>query len=173
MQVGAIHVVGQEIFSVLTHVSYFKVALWNGSQLLPLVVAPMAVRAQFENSNEVGVFSKLTNAYCLVGIGASENFYRQEYISSSLIRLSLLAWALPYFSYVTLFSQITICYKGAYGDGREFIFKGVGIIQFLPRWLSFPFLLELFEMLADYSLHTGNGSQFGQIEPKRQEFLRL
>lgn len=36
----------------------------------------MAVRAQFENSNEVGVFAKLTNAYCLVGIGASENFYR-------------------------------------------------------------------------------------------------
>lgn len=35
----------------------------------------MAVRAQFENSNEVGVFAKLTNAYCLVGIGASENFY--------------------------------------------------------------------------------------------------
>ncbi|XP_074616126.1 eukaryotic translation initiation factor 6-like [Acropora palmata] len=35
----------------------------------------MAVRVQFENSNEVGVFSKLTNAYCLVGIGASENFY--------------------------------------------------------------------------------------------------
>lgn len=37
----------------------------------------MAVRAKFENSNEVGVFAKLTNAYCLVGIGASENFYRQ------------------------------------------------------------------------------------------------
>lgn len=35
----------------------------------------MAVRAQFENNNEVGVFSKLTNAYCLVGIGGSENFY--------------------------------------------------------------------------------------------------
>ncbi|EDO49340.1 predicted protein [Nematostella vectensis] len=35
----------------------------------------MAVRAQFENSNEVGVFSKLTNAYCLVAIGATENFY--------------------------------------------------------------------------------------------------
>ena len=35
----------------------------------------MAVRAQFENSNEVGVFSKLTNAYCLVSIGGSENFY--------------------------------------------------------------------------------------------------
>ncbi|KAK4236402.1 hypothetical protein C8A03DRAFT_16956 [Achaetomium macrosporum] len=35
----------------------------------------MAVRAQFENSNEVGVFAKLTNSYALVGIGASENFY--------------------------------------------------------------------------------------------------
>ncbi|KAM2604637.1 hypothetical protein TB2_033522 [Malus domestica] len=30
---------------------------------------------QFENSCEVGVFSKLTNAYCLVSIGGSENFY--------------------------------------------------------------------------------------------------
>ncbi|XP_059471725.1 eukaryotic translation initiation factor 6 [Neocloeon triangulifer] len=35
----------------------------------------MAVRVQFENNNEIGVFSKLTNAYCLVGIGGSENFY--------------------------------------------------------------------------------------------------
>lgn len=60
----------------------------------------MAVRAQFENSNEyvapllwehcrdegadvvltvahrVGVFSTLTNAYAIVAVGASENFYR-------------------------------------------------------------------------------------------------
>lgn len=35
----------------------------------------MAVRAQFENSNEIGVFSRLTNAYCLVAVGGSENFY--------------------------------------------------------------------------------------------------
>jgi len=35
----------------------------------------MALRTNFENSNEVGVFSKLTNKYCLVGIGANENFY--------------------------------------------------------------------------------------------------
>jgi len=35
----------------------------------------MATRAQFENSNEVGVFSNLTNAYALVAIGGSENFY--------------------------------------------------------------------------------------------------
>mmetsp|Transcript_52765 Transcript_52765/g.61611 ORF Transcript_52765/g.61611 Transcript_52765/m.61611 type:complete len:247 (+) Transcript_52765:124-864(+) len=35
----------------------------------------MAVRCAFENSDEIGVFSALTNAYCLVGIGGSENFY--------------------------------------------------------------------------------------------------
>lgn len=35
----------------------------------------MATRTQFENSNEVGVFSKLTNSYCLVAVGGSENFY--------------------------------------------------------------------------------------------------
>ena len=33
------------------------------------------VRTHFENNNEVGVFSKLTNSYCLVAIGGSENFY--------------------------------------------------------------------------------------------------
>lgn len=35
----------------------------------------MAVRCQFENNNEIGVFSTLTNAYCLVAVGGSENFY--------------------------------------------------------------------------------------------------
>ncbi|KAA0050889.1 eukaryotic translation initiation factor 6-2 [Cucumis melo var. makuwa] len=35
----------------------------------------MATRLMFENSCEIGVFSKLTNAYCLVAIGGSENFY--------------------------------------------------------------------------------------------------
>jgi len=35
----------------------------------------MAVRVQFEKNNEVGVFSKLTNSYCLVAIGGAENFY--------------------------------------------------------------------------------------------------
>uniref|UniRef100_A0A8C4NIZ8 Eukaryotic translation initiation factor 6 n=1 Tax=Eptatretus burgeri TaxID=7764 RepID=A0A8C4NIZ8_EPTBU len=35
----------------------------------------MAVRTSFENNHDVGVFSKLTNTYCLVGIGGSENFY--------------------------------------------------------------------------------------------------
>ncbi|CAL5186014.1 unnamed protein product [Lathyrus oleraceus] len=35
----------------------------------------MATRLRFENSCEIGVFSKLTNAYCLVAIGASESFY--------------------------------------------------------------------------------------------------
>ncbi|VDK45617.1 unnamed protein product [Anisakis simplex] len=35
----------------------------------------MALRGQFDANDDVGVFCKLTNAYCLVGIGASENFY--------------------------------------------------------------------------------------------------
>lgn len=35
----------------------------------------MAVRCQFENSNDVGVFSTLTNSYALVAVGGSENFY--------------------------------------------------------------------------------------------------
>ncbi|CBY13962.1 unnamed protein product [Oikopleura dioica] len=35
----------------------------------------MALRTNFENSNEVGVFAKLTNKYAVVGIGANENFY--------------------------------------------------------------------------------------------------
>jgi len=35
----------------------------------------MAVRTQFESSNEIGVFSKLTNSYALVGIGGTANFY--------------------------------------------------------------------------------------------------
>jgi len=30
----------------------------------------------FDCSNEVGVFANLTNAYCLVALGAAENFYR-------------------------------------------------------------------------------------------------
>ena len=35
----------------------------------------MATRISFENSSEVGVFAKLTNKYCLVSSGGSENFY--------------------------------------------------------------------------------------------------
>ncbi|XP_004252129.1 eukaryotic translation initiation factor 6-2-like [Solanum lycopersicum] len=35
----------------------------------------MATRLQFEKSSEIGVFSKLTNAYCLLPTGGSEHFY--------------------------------------------------------------------------------------------------
>ena len=35
----------------------------------------MALRTRYESSSEVGVFSLLTNSYCLVGIGGCENFY--------------------------------------------------------------------------------------------------
>jgi len=34
----------------------------------------MAVRTTFENSSEIGVFSKLTNAYCVLAIGGSEHY---------------------------------------------------------------------------------------------------
>lgn len=36
----------------------------------------MATRVSFENSNDIGVFAKLTNGYCLCAVGAAENFYR-------------------------------------------------------------------------------------------------
>mmetsp|Transcript_28637 Transcript_28637/g.42381 ORF Transcript_28637/g.42381 Transcript_28637/m.42381 type:complete len:248 (-) Transcript_28637:453-1196(-) len=35
----------------------------------------MAIRCAHENSNEIGVFASLTNAYCLTGVAGSENFY--------------------------------------------------------------------------------------------------
>jgi len=35
----------------------------------------MATRLQFENSSDIGVFSKLTNSYCLAAIQGSTNFY--------------------------------------------------------------------------------------------------
>lgn len=35
----------------------------------------MCERAAFENSADIGVFALLTNGYCLVGIGGSQNFY--------------------------------------------------------------------------------------------------
>jgi len=47
----------------------------NSFDFISVVERKMAVRAQFENSNEIGVFAKLTNTYCLVGIGGSQNFY--------------------------------------------------------------------------------------------------
>ena len=43
---------------------------------LSVLFSRMALRTNFENSNEVGAFAKLTNKYCLVGVGANENFYR-------------------------------------------------------------------------------------------------
>jgi translation initiation factor 6 len=35
----------------------------------------MAFRVKYENSSEVGVFSRLTNGYCLAALGGSANFY--------------------------------------------------------------------------------------------------
>jgi translation initiation factor 6 len=35
----------------------------------------MSIRIQFENSNDIGVFAKLTNSYCLVSNAGSEGLY--------------------------------------------------------------------------------------------------
>ena len=35
----------------------------------------MTLRTRFESSDDIGVFARLTNAYCLVASGASQNFY--------------------------------------------------------------------------------------------------
>jgi translation initiation factor 6 len=35
----------------------------------------MAIRCSFENSADVGVYAKLTNTYCLIATGGSQNFY--------------------------------------------------------------------------------------------------
>lgn len=35
----------------------------------------MAIRTQFEGHNDIGVFTRLTNSYCLVSLGGSEGFY--------------------------------------------------------------------------------------------------
>ena len=35
----------------------------------------MALRTQFQNSSDIGVFAKLTNSYCLVPIAECEAFY--------------------------------------------------------------------------------------------------
>ena len=35
----------------------------------------MSIRCRFESSCDIGAYAKLTNSYCLVGNGGSENFY--------------------------------------------------------------------------------------------------
>ena len=40
------------------------------------VVVVMAIRVQYEGNNSIGVFTRLTNTYCLVPVGSTENYYR-------------------------------------------------------------------------------------------------
>ena len=35
----------------------------------------MAIRCDYENSNQIGTYSTLTNSYCLLGLSTSQNFY--------------------------------------------------------------------------------------------------
>lgn len=43
------------------------------------IIIKMITQLYYENSSEVGVFSKLTNKYCLVGESLNENFYGKVY----------------------------------------------------------------------------------------------
>merc|ERR1712004_822997 len=52
-----------------------KISLKRKEFFRVLTITMAVVRTHFENCNEVGVFSKLTNAYCLIGIGRSANFF--------------------------------------------------------------------------------------------------
>ena len=55
--------------------SYLLITQRSQSGSRPWPARRMAQRAQFENSNEVGVFAKLTNSYCICALGGSQNFY--------------------------------------------------------------------------------------------------
>jgi translation initiation factor 6 len=46
-----------------------------GASYIEQISESMAVRCQFENLSDIGVFAKLTNSYCIVALGGSENFY--------------------------------------------------------------------------------------------------
>ena len=50
-----------------------NLSIWSSNIALNFT---MAFRCQYEGSNEVGVFTKLTNEYVLVGSGGTQNFYR-------------------------------------------------------------------------------------------------
>ena len=52
-------------------------------------VTDMAQRLHFENSNEVGVFAMLTNAYCLCAVGTSENFVRTPALAALALEHAL------------------------------------------------------------------------------------
>ena len=55
-------------------VAYFRLFPYQFSTYTKKFIMSV-IRTHFENNNEIGVFSKLTNSYCLVAIGGSENFY--------------------------------------------------------------------------------------------------
>ena len=55
--------------------TYFTAYFFRYCAYCILAALTMALRIQFENSCEIGCYATLTNSYCLVAQGASENFY--------------------------------------------------------------------------------------------------
>lgn len=58
-------------FRPKTELSSKRVPLLNR-----VVLVIMAIRVQYEGNNSIGVFTRLTNTYCLVPVGSTENYYR-------------------------------------------------------------------------------------------------
>ena len=56
----------------------------SGSQLTSCLMTLL----NFSFSNDIGVFAKLTNSYCLTAMGGSENFYRSSFraVCPALVR---------------------------------------------------------------------------------------
>ncbi|KAK8950157.1 Eukaryotic translation initiation factor 6-2 [Platanthera guangdongensis] len=76
----ALHFIRLSVHKVRIHITCFKLEHSPMTLKSPLLFgcarAMAMTRHKFEKCCDIGIFSKLTNAYCLVTIGGSENFYR-------------------------------------------------------------------------------------------------
>ena len=66
---------------ILKHKCGYSEVSLNSTALM----AMKRVGAQFENSNEIGVFSRLTNFYCHVAIGGSEKTFTRFSKATSIL----------------------------------------------------------------------------------------
>jgi len=62
-------------FVCYRHLVLLKEGPLSAVEYIVHIGSKMAVRVQFEGNNEVGVFTKLTNSYCLVAVGGAEAYY--------------------------------------------------------------------------------------------------
>jgi translation initiation factor 6 len=108
----------------------------------------MAVRALFESSSDIGCFARLTNSYCLVGIGASENFYRYD-----AIKLNLLESHQVFFFLLRVRTLIVCCFisifEGELSDYMPIVHTTIGDCRVVGRLTTGS---ELFYLFSENSL---------------------